>query len=212
MAPTLGQSCYGLRTVTAVDVLVLPDAAAWRRWLDEHETSSDGIWLRLAKKGTTVPTSLTYAQALDEALCSGWIDGQKRAFDEATFVERFTPRRPRSLWSQRNIGLVAALTEQGRMRPAGRAEVDRAMADGRWERAYAGSAAMEVPDDLAAACAASPALAAAFAGLDRGNRYAVLHRLATATTPAVRADRLARLVAMLERGDVPHPPRPRAGA
>lgn len=212
MAPTLGQSCYGLRTVTAVDVLVLPDAAAWRHWLDEHESTSDGVWLRLAKKGTTVPTSLTYAQALDEALCSGWIDGQKRAFDEGTFVERFTPRRPRSLWSQRNIGLVAALTEQGRMGPAGRAEVDRAMADGRWERAYAGSAAMEVPDDLAAACAASPALAAAFAGLDRGNRYAVLHRLATATTPAVRADRLARLVAMLERGDVPHPPRPRAGA
>ncbi|MFD1720722.1 YdeI/OmpD-associated family protein [Amnibacterium endophyticum] len=189
------------------DVLVLPDAAAWRAWLDEHEGVSDGVWLRLAKKGTLVPTSLTYAQALDEALCSGWIDGQKRAFDEATFVERFTPRRRASLWSARNVGLVAALIEQGRMRPAGQAEIDRAKADGRWDRAYAGASTMTVPDDLAAACAASPVLAEAFAALDRTNRYAVLHRLATAPSPAARANRLATLAAMLERGDVPHPPR-----
>ena len=184
---------------------MVADAAAWRRWLEAEGGASDGVWLRLAKKGTTEPTSLTYAQALDEALCSGWIDGQKRSFDAATFIERFTPRRKASLWSQRNIGLVARLTEEGRMRPGGLAEVERAQADGRWARAYAGSATAEVPEDLAAALAASPAAAAAFRGLNAANRYAVVHRTVTAPSPAARVNRVARLVAMLERGDTPHP-------
>lgn len=187
------------------DVLVVADAAAWRAWLDDHEDASDGVWLLLAKKGTTEPTSLTYAQALDEALCSGWIDGQKRSLDAATFIERFTPRRRASLWSQRNIGLVARLSDEGRMRARGHAEVQRAQADGRWERAYAGAATAEVPEDLAAALAESEGAAAAFAGLNAANRYAVLHRTATAPSPAARADRIARLVAMLERGETPHP-------
>ena len=186
------------------EALLLPDAAAWRAWLDEHEDDPDGVWLVLAKKGAPGPTSLTYAQALDEALCSGWIDGQKRPGDAATFRQRFTPRRRTSIWSQRNIGLVAGLVAQGRMRPRGQAEVDRARADGRWARAYAGAATAEVPDDLTAALAASPDAAALFERLSAANRYAVLHRVATAS-PAARAGRIATLVGRLARGETPHP-------
>ena len=192
-------------SVPAADLLVVPDAAAWRAWLDLHEGDSDGVWLVLAKQGTTSPTSLTYAEALDEALCSGWIDGQKKRLDEATFQERFTPRRKASLWSTRNIGLVAVLVTDGRMRPRGQAEVDRAKADGRWGRAYSGSAGSEVPDDLAAALAASPAAADRFATLNRTNRYAVIHRVSTAPSATSRLNRLTKLVAMLERGDTPYP-------
>lgn len=190
------------------DDLVLPDAGAWRAWLDEHEDDPDGVWLVLAKKGTTEPTSLTYDQALDEALCSGWIDGQKRGRDAGTFRQRFTPRRRASLWSQRNIGLVAALEDAGRMRPRGHAEVDRAKGDGRWDRAYAGAATVTVPDDLRSALDAAPAAAALFAELDATNRYAVLHRVVTAPGDAARANRIAKLVAGLAAGETPYP-RPR---
>lgn len=185
--------------------LVLPDAAAWRSWLDEHEDDPDGVWLVLAKKGTTEPTTLTYDQALDEALCSGWIDGQKRGRDAGTFRQRFTPRRRASLWSQRNIGLVAALTESGRMRPRGQAEIDRARADGRWDRAYAGAATVTVPDDLRAALDAEPTAAALFAELDATNRYAVLHRVVTAPSDTARANRITKLVGGLSRGETPYP-------
>lgn len=185
--------------------LVLPDAAAWRSWLDEHEDDPDGVWLVLAKKGTTEPTTLTYDQALDEALCSGWIDGQKRGRDAGTFRQRFTPRRRASLWSQRNIGLVAALTESGRMRPRGQAEIDRARADGRWDRAYAGAATVTVPDDLRAALDAEPTAAALFADLDATNRYAVLHRVVTAPSDTARANRITKLVGGLSRGETPYP-------
>jgi uncharacterized protein YdeI (YjbR/CyaY-like superfamily) len=193
--------------MTGMDIepFVVADAAAWRAWLDEHEDDSDGVWLALAKKGTTGPTTLTYAQALDEALCSGWIDGQKRSNDAATFLQRFTPRRKASLWSERNIGLVATLVAAGRMRQRGQAEVDRAKADGRWDRAYAGSATATVPDDLAAALDAAPAAAALFAELDATNRYAVLHRVMTAPSATARAARLTKLVAMLDRGETPYP-------
>jgi uncharacterized protein YdeI (YjbR/CyaY-like superfamily) len=187
------------------DLLTLADQAAWRAWLDAHEGTSDGVWLVLAKKGTTDPTSLTYAEALDEALCSGWIDGQTASIDERVFRRRFTPRRKASLWSERNIGLVATLTAEGRMRPAGIREVERAQADGRWDRAYAGQASAAEPEDLTAALAASPAAAATFATLTKVNRYAVIHRVTTAPNVTVRANRLARLVAMLERGETPHP-------
>ncbi len=187
------------------EALVVADAAAWRAWLDEHESEPDGVWLLLAKKGTTTPTSLTYAQALDEALCSGWIDGRAKSVDDRTYRQRFTPRRKASLWSQRNIGRVQGLVDAGRMRPRGQAEIDRAKADGRWERAYAGPATAEVPDDLASALAASPRATAAFASLNGQNRYAVLHRILTAPSPASRGNRLAKLVAMLERGETPYP-------
>jgi uncharacterized protein YdeI (YjbR/CyaY-like superfamily) len=176
------------------ETLTVADAAAWRTWLDQHEDASDGVWLVLAKKGTTVPTALTYAEALDEALCSGWIDGQKRSRDDATFLQRFTPRRARSLWSQRNIEHVARLVADGRMRPRGHAEVERARADGRWDRAYAGSAAAEVPDDLLRALAAAPAARARFEALTRQERYSVLHPLMTAASPETRRRRLERAV------------------
>ncbi|WP_258046158.1 YdeI/OmpD-associated family protein [Leifsonia shinshuensis] len=185
--------------------LIVADAAAWRAWLDANEDASDGVWLVLAKKGTTDPTSLSYAQAVDEALCSGWIDGQKRSRDATTFVERFTPRRSASLWSQRNIGLVEALTAEGRMRPRGHAEIERAKADGRWERAYASSRTASVPDDLAAALEVSAAAAATFATLNAANRYSVIHRIITAPSATSRGNRLAKLIGMLEAGETPHP-------
>ncbi len=183
------------------DIVVVADCHAWRAWLDQHEHTSDGVWLLLAKKGIRSPTSLTYAEALDEALCSGWIDGQRKAHDEVTFRQRFTPRRSRSVWSQRNVEHVARLIAQGRMRPRGQAEIDRAQADGRWDRAYAGAATATVPDDLAAALAAVPGARARFDALNGQDRYAILHRLMTAATEATRARRLERLVATLLDGD-----------
>ena len=179
-------------------LLTVADVAAWRAWLDANEHESDGVWLVLAKKGTVEPTSLGYAEALDEALCSGWIDGQKGGIDAAVFKQRFTPRRKASLSSQRNIGIVERLIAEGRMRDRGLAEIERARADGRWDRAYAGAATAEVPADLAAALEASTTAAAAFAALDGSGRYSVLHRLMTATSATVRRNRLARILAALE--------------
>ena len=184
------------------DPLVVADADGWRDWLMANDSTNDGVWLLLAKKGVTSPTSLTYAQALDEALCSGWIDGQKRSFDATTFIERFTPRRARSLWSERNQRLVAELTAAGRMRERGQAEIDRAKSDGRWDRAYAGSATAEVPDDLTAALALVPAAAARFAELKSSERFPILYGLMTAATPKTRASRIARAVERLA-GDAP---------
>ncbi|WP_053385382.1 YdeI/OmpD-associated family protein [Leucobacter celer] len=187
------------------ELLTLPDAAAWRAWLDANEDSSDGVWLVLAKKGTTEPTTLSHAQALEEALCSGWIDGQKGSLDAATFRQRFTPRRRASMWSQRNIGIVEELIVQGRMRERGQAEIDRAQSDGRWERAYVGSAKAEVPEDLTAALAASDTAATMFASLNAANRYAILHRLMTASNATTRGNRLAKILTMLENGETHHP-------
>ncbi|BCJ65345.1 YdeI/OmpD-associated family protein [Polymorphospora rubra] len=191
--------------MTDPDVLVVPDVAAWRAWLDANEDSSDGVWLLLARKGVTDPTSLSYAQALDEALCSGWIDGQAKRIDEHTYRQRFTPRRQRSLWSARNVQNVARLSAEQRMRPRGFGEVERARADGRWERAYQGPASIEMPPDLARALDDSPAAAATYATLNGQNRYAVLHRVATAGTDATRQRRIAKLVGMLARGETPYP-------
>ncbi len=185
--------------------LIVPDVSAFRDWLRADGQMSDGVWLVLAKKGTTDPTSLTYAEALDEALCHGWIDGQKRSRDTATFVQRFTPRRRASLWSKRNVGLVERLIADGRMQPAGLAEIERAKADGRWDAAYSGQASIEVPVDLAAALAASPAAAAMFATLNGTNRFAVLFRVETAKKADTRARRIEQLVSMLARGETIHP-------
>jgi uncharacterized protein YdeI (YjbR/CyaY-like superfamily) len=186
--------------------LLVADAAAWRDWLGEHHGDRPaGVWLVLAKKGVTEPTSLTYGQALDQALCHGWIDGQVRRRDEVTFRQRWTPRRARSRWSQRNVELVARLEAEGRMRDPGRAEVERARADGRWAAAYAGQAGMEVPDDLRAALDAEPRAAAMFEVLTAQNRYAVLLRVHDAKRPDTRARRIAQFTAMLARGEAPYP-------
>ncbi len=150
-------------------VLTVPDARAWHSWLTEHHGDAGGVWLVQAKKGTTEPTSLTYHQALEEALCVGWVDGQLGPGDEATFRRRFTPRRPGSSWSKRNVALVELLSRQERMRPSGRAAVERAKADGSWGSAYSGQAAIEVPSDLAAALAAHPAAQETFDNLTRGS-------------------------------------------
>ncbi len=188
--------------------LIVADADAFRDWLRENGKVSDGVWLVLAKKGTTDPTSLTYAQALDEALCEGWIDGQKRTRDAATFMQRFTPRRRNSPWSKRNVGITEQLIAAGRMRPAGLAEIDRAKADGRWAAAYSGQASATVPDDLAAALAANPEASAMFTRLSGANRFAVLFRVETAKRPDTRARRVEQLVSMLARGETIHPQKP----
>lgn len=187
------------------DPLLLADVAAWRSWLDEHEDSSDGVWLVLSKKGKPSPTTITYAEALDEALCSGWIDGQARAGDDTTSLRRFTPRRSRSIWSVRNRDHVARLVEQGRMRARGQAEVDRAKADGRWDEAYAGSKDSTVPDELATALAKSPRASAMFDILTAQNRFAILFRLQSAKRPETLTRNVATYVAMLERGETIHP-------
>ncbi|OZD50157.1 hypothetical protein CH252_16150 [Rhodococcus sp. 06-1477-1B] len=192
--------------MTEIPELIVDDAARWRSWLDAHEDASDGVWLVLAKKGTTSPTSLSYAEALDEALCSGWIDGRKQSRDADTFRQHFTPRRARSMWSKRNVDHVARLVDEGRMRPRGADEIDRAQADGRWERAYEGSAAIEVPDDLRAALAAVPVAAHAFEALSKTERYSVLHPIVTATTSATRAARIARHVERLSANSAPPAP------
>jgi uncharacterized protein YdeI (YjbR/CyaY-like superfamily) len=185
--------------------LIVADAAVWRTWLAGHHDDPIGVWLTLAKKGTTEPTSLTYDQALDESLCFGWIDGQSRVRDESTYERRFTPRRARSAWSRRNVGIVEELTAEGRMHAAGLAEVTRAKTDGRWEAAYAGQASIEVPADLAAALAAEPTAKAMFDILTSQNRYAVLYRINAAKRDVTRARRVEQYVVMLARGETIYP-------
>jgi uncharacterized protein YdeI (YjbR/CyaY-like superfamily) len=192
---------------TDLPELLLPDAAGWRSWLEQHHADTAGVWLHLARKNVADPTSLTYDQALDEALCFGWIDGQVRGGDGRTFRQRFTPRRPRSPWSARNVGHIQRLTEAGRMHPAGLAEVQRARADGRFDAAYAGSATIAVPDDLAAALAGNPDAAAMFGVLSSQNRYAILYRLQAAKRPETRSRRLQQFVDMLARGETIYPQR-----
>ena len=163
--------------------------------------------LVLAKKGTTSPTSLSYDQALEEAICFGWIDGQVRRRDERTYFQRFTPRRARSRWSKRNTTLAERLAGEGRMQASGIAEVERAKADGRWAAAYPGPAAARVPDDLAAALAAEPKAKTMFSRLTRQNRYAILHRIEAVKRPESRARKIEEFVAMLARGETVHPQR-----
>lgn len=185
--------------------LIVADAPAWRAWLTEHHEHSSGVWLRLAKKGTTEPTDLSYGAALDEALCHGWIDGQVRRFDEATYRQRFTPRRPRSAWSRNNVANVERLIGEGRMAAAGLAAFEQARDDGRLDDAYAGQATIQVPADLSAALDAEPSAKAMFEVLTSQNRYSVLLRIEQAKRSDTRARRIERFVAMLARGETLHP-------
>jgi len=184
-------------------VLAFATQAELEEWLEREHATAPGAYVRLSKKGAGVP-SVSYAELVESALCFGWIDGRSQRLDETSYLQRITPRRPRSVWSQKNVAAVEALTAAGRMRPAGLAQVEAARADGRWERAYAGPATITVPDDLAAALAAEPAAQQAFGALDGRNRYAVLHRVATAATPQTRARRIAALVTMLAEGRRPY--------
>jgi len=197
-----------LRSVSVeLPELVVPDACTWREWLGEHHDESPGVWLVLAKKGASEPTSLTYEQALEEALCHGWIDGQVGRRDDATYRQRFTPRRRRSAWSQRNATIAERLLAQGRMHAVGIEEVERAKADGRWQTAYAGSASIDVPPDLIQALIAEPKAQVMFERLSRKNRYAILYRIATAKRADTRARRIQQFVTMLARGETLYPQR-----
>jgi uncharacterized protein YdeI (YjbR/CyaY-like superfamily) len=188
--------------------LLVVDASEWRAWLSSHHSTSSGVRLVLAKKGTTLPTSLSYDQALEESICFGWIDGQLNRRDDSTFRRRFTPRSPRSAWSKRNVAIAERLSSSDRMHQSGLDEVERAKADGRWKSAYAGQASAEVPDDLAAALRASPPAQAMFQELTGANRYSILYRIETAKKPETRARRIEQLVAMLARGETIHPQGP----
>jgi uncharacterized protein YdeI (YjbR/CyaY-like superfamily) len=189
----------GVDTREGFAVRSFASAGELEAWLDAEHDRAPGLYLRIAKKGSGIP-SVTAAEAVEVALCFGWIDGRADRVDDDWYTIRFTPRRPRSIWSQKNVETVARLVDQGLMRPAGLAAVRAAQEDGRWDRAYAGPATITVPDDLAAALAASPAAADAFAGLDGANRYAVLWRVHTAATPQTRAKRIEACVAMLAEG------------
>ena len=187
-----------------------PDAATWRAWLEANHATSPGVWLVLHKKGGQV-TELDYAAALDEALCFGWIDGQARRRDEHSSMQRMTPRGPRSIWSARNVTYVDRLEQSGKMTAAGRAAVEVAKADGRWDKAYAGQASAEVPADLAAAIAAVPEAQAMFDVLTRTNRFALIHRTNLVKQDATRQRKIAGFVEMLARGEAPYPQKKRPG-
>lgn len=183
-------------------ILSFADAEAWETWLIAN-ADAKGLWLKIAKKDSGIAT-VTYDQALDVALCHGWIDGQKRGFDGEYFLQRFTPRRPKSLWSKINVGKVERLIAEGRMHASGQREVDSAKADGRWAAAYDGARNMETPPELAAALAKNRKARTFFEALDKTNRYAVCWRVQTAKKPEIKAKRVETLVAMLARGEKIH--------
>ena len=175
-------------------------AAAWEAWLSAHHAQAEGVWIQIARKASGI-ASVTHEEALDAALCYGWIDGQRKPQDDRYFLQKFTPRRPRSLWSKRNIEKIAALTAAGRMQPAGLAEVAAAQRDGRWAAAYDSQKAMVVPEDFLRALAENPQAQACFDTLNRANVYAIAWRLHTARKPETRQRRFDALLAMLARGE-----------
>ncbi len=181
-------------------ILAFASAVEWERWLADNHQTSPGLWLKFAKAGSDI-SSVTYAEAVEAALCYGWIDGQARRIDDQHWVQRFTRRRSRSKWSKINRTRATQLIEDGRMQPAGLAEVERAKADGRWDAAYDSPSTATVPDDLRQALDANEAASGFFATLDGTNRYAILHRIADAKRPETRARRIEKFVAMLAEGE-----------
>jgi len=184
-------------------LLAFADARAFDAWLQSQGPMAPGLWLKLAKKGAPERT-LTKSEAIDAALCHGWIDGQLDTYDDHAWLIRFTPRKPRSKWSELNCRRAADLLAEGRMRPTGLAQIEMAKSDGRWDRAYAPASAAEAPPDLAAALDANPKAAAFFATLKGANRYAILYRIGALKTPEARARKITRFIAMMERGETIH--------
>lgn len=180
-------------------IVLFEQPVDWEQWLAAHYEQPDGLWLKIAKK-TSGQVSVTYGEALEVALCYGWIDGQKQSYDEQYFLQKFTPRRPRSVWSKVNVEKAEALIAAGKMQPAGLAQVEAAKADGRWAAAYESARTMEVPADFQAALDASPQAKAFWATLNKTNTYAMLWRLATAKKPETRTARIEKFIAMLEAG------------
>lgn len=185
--------------------LTVANKTLWRQWLLSEHAASSGVWLTLAKKATTSPTNLTWQQAIEEAMCFGWIDGQARKLNETTYSQRFQPRAKKSMWSKRNVGIVARLENEGRMQEAGRAAVEAAKSDGRWNAAYEGSAEAKAPEDFLAELAKVPSAQATWDVLNKQNRYAIYFRLNGLKTPAGRQKRIAAFVDMLAKGDTPMP-------
>ena len=185
-------------------IIPFASAPAWEEWLDGHHAASGGLWLKIAKKGSGIET-VTYAEALDIALSYGWIDGQKASFDDTYWLQKFTRRGPRSGWSKVNRAKALTLIESGRMKPAGLTAVEKAKADGRWDRAYDSQSTATVPDDLQRELDRNPDAAAFFATLDSTNRYAVLYRIQNAKRPETRARRIETFVEMLAQGEKLYP-------
>ena len=202
--PASRRASVGL-TVPANDLPIVEfsDRSAWERWLEDHHESSGGVWLKIAKKGSGA-AMLTYAEALEEAIRCGWIDGQKGAHDDSFWLQRFGPRGPRSKWSQVNRRKATELIEQGRMRPAGIARVEEAKRDGRWEAAYASQSTVTVPDDFQRALDANAPAGEFFATLKSSERYSFLYRIYDAKRPETRARRIGDYVAMLAEGKTIH--------
>lgn len=178
-------------------------AKDWKKWLEKNHAKSMGIWLRFFKKGSGIP-SVTYAEALDEALCYGWIDSLLQKYDEVSYLQKFSPRRPKSLWSKRNIGHVQRLSKEGRMQPAGKREMEAARTDGRWKVAYDSSGTMEVPTDFVKELSKNKKAFAFFKSLNRANTYAIAWRLQTAKRPETRKRRMKVLLEMLKAGKKLH--------
>lgn len=185
-----------LETKGGLSVIPFASRGAWEAWLEEHHVASEGLWLKISKKSSGIE-SVSYAEALEAALCYGWIDGQRDSFDGEYFLQRFTPRRPRSKWSKVNVGKVTKLIEEGRMMPAGLREVERAKVDGRWEAAYESQSTATVPEDLQRRLDENPEAAAFFATLNSANRYAILYRIQDAKRPETRARRIEKVVVLL---------------
>jgi uncharacterized protein YdeI (YjbR/CyaY-like superfamily) len=183
--------------------LIFRDQKEWASWLDEHHKVSPGVWLRIGKKGSGLQ-SLTYTDAVEIALCYGWIDGPKRAYDGVSWIQRFTPRGPNSVWSRINRNKAEELIRSGRMRPAGLDAIDRAQQNGRWETAYDSPSRSAVPRDFQAALNGNRKARSFFASLDRANRYAILWRIQTAKRPETRARKIQEFIRMLERREKIH--------
>jgi uncharacterized protein YdeI (YjbR/CyaY-like superfamily) len=188
---------------TAKELPLLPFASAslWEQWLAEYHAQLDGVWIKVAKKASGV-ASVTHDEALDVALCYGWIDGQRKTYDSQFFLQKFTPRRPKSLWSKRNVAKVAKLTAAGKMQPAGLAEVEAAKRDGRWEAAYDSPKNMVVPEDFLKALEENKQALAFYKTLSKSSIYTIAWRLQTAKKPETRRRRFDALLVMLERGEL----------
>jgi uncharacterized protein YdeI (YjbR/CyaY-like superfamily) len=181
-------------------IIPFKDSATWRRWLDENHAKIDGVWLRLYKKASSVPT-VSYAEALDEALCYGWIDGQKKSYDKDSYLQKFTPRRPRSMWSKRNAEHINRLQDAGLMTRAGLLEVEKAQSDGRWEAAYDAPSSTEAPEYFLEALRKHPKAELFYSQLNKTNKYAIAWRLRIAKTDATRLRRTEKFITMLDAGE-----------
>ena len=191
-------------TVPSPEIITCKSSKEWSRWLATHHRTSNGVWLRCFRKAAEMP-SVSYAEALDEALCYGWIDGQLKKYDADSFLRKFTPRRKQSIWSKINVGHAMRLIEEGRMKPAGLKEVEEAKRDGRWADAYDAPSRSTLPAELVTALAKNKKARAFFETLNKANRYAITWRLQTARTPETRQRRLKAIVAMLARREAFHP-------